>query len=68
MVTFSGPPATATRNRPISPELRQVLDTAAKVAGVDQIVITSGGQPGTMAEAPDRRGTTQAVRRICSWW
>jgi hypothetical protein len=24
-----------------------VLDTAAKVAGVDQIVITSGGQPGT---------------------
>lgn len=47
MVTMSGPPPTATRNRPISPDLRKVLETAGRAAGVDHIVITSGGQPGT---------------------
>ena len=34
----------ATRNKPITAELRQVLDTAARAAGVDTIRITSGGQ------------------------
>ena len=44
MVTFSGPPSGATRNKPITQELRRVLDAAAQAAGIDAIRITSGGQ------------------------
>lgn len=47
MVDFVGPPAGAIRNRPISDELRAVLEAAAQEVGVDLVRITSGGQPGT---------------------
>lgn len=47
MVSFSGPPAGATRNRPINDKLKAVLEKAGEAAGIDAIQITSGGQPGT---------------------
>lgn len=47
MVDFVGPPAGAIRNRPISDELRAILEAAAQEVGVDLVRITSGGQPGT---------------------
>ena len=37
MVTFTGPPDIAIRNKPISADLKQVLDTAARAAGVDTV-------------------------------
>lgn len=47
MVVFVGPPAGATRNRPIANELQVILEAAASEVGVDLIRITSGRQPGT---------------------
>ena len=47
MVKFSGPPSSAIRNRAISRELRDILEAAAEVVGIDEIRITSGRQPGT---------------------
>ncbi len=44
MTTFTGPPSSAIRNKPILDELKQVLQTAAQAAGVDAIRINSGGQ------------------------
>lgn len=41
---FKGPPSKATRNKPIAPELKQVLEKAAAAGGIEVIVITSGGQ------------------------
>lgn len=56
MVDFIGPPAGATRNRPICEELRAVLAAAAEEVGVDLVRITSGGQPGTHGR---RTGSTR---------
>jgi peptidoglycan hydrolase-like protein with peptidoglycan-binding domain len=35
------------RDRPIAQELREVLLRAAEAAGIDTVVVTSGGQPGS---------------------
>ncbi|MEL6477901.1 MAG: SH3 domain-containing protein [Pseudomonadota bacterium] len=56
MVEFVGPPAGATRNKPISGELRSILEAAAQEVGVDLVRITSGGQPGTHGK---RTGSTR---------
>jgi hypothetical protein len=61
MTTFTGPPSTAIRNKPITAELKQVLDTAARVAGVDAIRITSGGQD-ALGEGTRRTGSTRHDR------
>ena len=61
MTAFTGPPSEAIRNKPISSELKQVLDTAARAAGVDTIRITSGGQD-TLGEGPRRTGSTRHDR------
>ena len=58
MTTFAGPPVDAIRNKPITPGLKQVLDTAAQAAGVDKVVITSGGQD-TLGEGTRRTGSTR---------
>lgn len=58
MVTFSGPPKEAIRNQPISNELQQVLETAARDAGIDSVFITSGGQD-TLGEGTRRTGSTR---------
>lgn len=61
MTMFSGPPSGATRNKPISAQLRQVLETAARAAGIDAIRITSGGQD-ALGEGPRRIGSTRHDR------
>jgi hypothetical protein len=61
MTTFTGPPSEAIRNKPITLELKQVLDTAAQAAGVDTIVITSGGQD-ALGEGTRRTGSTRHDR------
>jgi hypothetical protein len=61
MTTFTGPPSEAIRNKPISAELKQVLDTAARAAGVDTIRITSGGQD-ALGEGTRRTGSTRHDR------
>ena len=58
MVTLSGPPAGAIRNLPISEELKRVLVHAAEVAGVDEVLINSGGQP-AKGEGGRRTGSTR---------
>ena len=58
MVTLSGPPSTATRNLPITPELQDILRRAAERVGVDTIQITSGGQP-AKGESSRRTGSTR---------
>jgi len=58
MVEIVGPPQGATRNRPITDELRHVLEQAAARIGVDKIVITSGGQPAE-GEPGTRQGSTR---------
>ncbi len=45
MAAISGPPASATRNQPITEELKRVINTAADAAGIDTVRIVSGGQP-----------------------
>lgn len=44
MVEIVGPPRTAVRNQPITPELRGLLEGAAQATGIQKIVIVSGGQ------------------------
>jgi hypothetical protein len=61
MTIFTGPPSNATRNKPITAELKQVLDTAARVAGVDTVRITSGGQD-ALGEGTRRTGSTRHDR------
>jgi hypothetical protein len=61
MTTFTGPPSAAIRNKPISEELKRVLDVAAQAAGVDTIRITSGGQD-TLGEGTRRTGSTRHDR------
>jgi hypothetical protein len=61
MTTFTGPPSDAIRNKPITSELKQVLDTAARAAGVDGIRITSGGQD-ALGEGTRRTGSTRHDR------
>lgn len=57
MVEIVGPPTGATRNWPITAELRHVLEQAAAKIEVDRIIITSGGQPAA-GEGP-RIGSTR---------
>lgn len=47
----------ATRNKPIVPELVAILDAAARVSGVDRVVVGSGGQPA--APGTPRKGSTR---------
>jgi hypothetical protein len=61
MTTFTGPPSEAIRNKPISSELKQVLDAAARAAGVDGIRITSGGQD-ALGVGTRRTGSTRHDR------
>jgi hypothetical protein len=61
MATFTGPPSGAIRNKPISEELKQVLEAAAQAAGVDTIRITSGGQD-TLGQGTRRAGSTRHDR------
>jgi hypothetical protein len=61
MTTFTGPPADAIRNKPITDELKQVLQAAAEAAGVDKIIITSGGQD-VLGEGTRRTGSTRHDR------
>jgi hypothetical protein len=61
MIEFTGPPAGATRNKPITDELKQVLWTAAEAAGVDKVIITSGGQD-ALGEGTRRTGSTRHDR------
>ncbi|AWM01869.1 SH3 domain-containing protein [Bradyrhizobium amphicarpaeae] len=58
MTSFAGPPADAIRNKPITNELRNVLDAAATAAGVDTIRITSGGQD-ALGHGTRRTGSTR---------
>jgi hypothetical protein len=61
MTTFTGPPPEAIRNKPITSELKQVLDAAARSAGVATIQITSGGQD-ALGEGTRRTGSTRHDR------
>jgi hypothetical protein len=61
MATFNGPPREAIRNKPITEELKRVLDTAAQAAGIDTINITSGGQD-ALGEGTRRTGSTRHDR------
>ena len=58
MTAFTGPPREAIRNKPITPELKQVLHTAANAAGIDAIRITSGGQD-ALGRGTRRTGSTR---------
>ena len=44
MAQIVGPPANVIRNRPITTELRELLNGAADATGVQKVVIVSGGQ------------------------
>lgn len=48
--------AAKTRSLPISPELEKVLKAAGQAAGIDSIIVTSGGQPPT---GKQREGSTR---------
>jgi hypothetical protein len=61
MTVFTGPPSSAIRNKPISAELKEVLDAAAQSAGVDTVRITSGGQD-ALGEGTRRTGSTRHDR------
>ena len=61
MPSFTGPPQSAIRNKPISAELKKVLDSAAQTAGVDTIRIISGGQD-ALGEGTRRTGSTRHDR------
>ncbi|TQF38979.1 hypothetical protein UNPF46_14295 [Bradyrhizobium sp. UNPF46] len=58
MTIFTGPPSDAIRNKPITNELKNVLDTAAVAAGIDTIRITSGGQD-AIGHGTRRTGSTR---------
>jgi hypothetical protein len=47
----------ATRNKPITAKLERILDAAARAAGVDRVVVGSGGQPA--APGTPRKGSTR---------
>lgn len=47
----------ATRNKPITAELERILHQAAVAAGVDRVVVGSGGQPA--APGTPRKGSTR---------
>jgi hypothetical protein len=59
MAVIVGPPGNATRCRPITAELRELLNGAADATGVDKVVIVSGGQ--TSNHAPHLEGA------VCGW-
>jgi Bacterial SH3 domain len=61
MVAISGPPRTAIRNKPITDELKQLLQNAAQTAGIDAIRINSGGQD-ALGEGTRRTGSTRHDR------
>jgi len=61
MTSFTGPPADAIRNKPISEELKRVLEAAAQAAAIDAIRIISGGQD-TLGEGSRRTGSTRHDR------
>lgn len=54
MAQIVGPPANVIRNRPITAQLRELLDGAADATGVEKVVIVSGGQ--TSNHAPNLEG------------
>jgi hypothetical protein len=54
MAQIVGPPANVIRNRPITTELRELLNGAADATGVERVVIVSGGQ--TSNHAPNLKG------------
>jgi hypothetical protein len=54
MAQIVGPPANVIRNRPITTELRELLDGAAGATGIERVVIVSGGQ--TSNHAPSLEG------------
>ena len=74
MAEIVGPPANVIRNRPITTELRELLDGSADATGVEKVVIVSGGQTSnhapiwrvSSAAGPDRAGTTTAGRPTSS--
>ena len=59
MAVIVGPPANAIRCRPITAELRELLNGAADDTGVERVVIVSGGQ--TSNHAPHLKGV------VCGW-
>ncbi|MBB1093715.1 SH3 domain-containing protein [Rhodopseudomonas palustris] len=61
MTIFTGPPSSAIRNKPISEQLKRVLASAAQSAGIDTIIITSGGQD-VLGDGPRRTGSTRHDR------
>jgi len=54
MAEIVGPPANSIRNKPITSQLRTLLDGAAGATGLSKIVIVSGGQ--TSNHAPSLEG------------
>jgi hypothetical protein len=54
MAQIVGPPANVIRNRPITTELRELLNGAADATGIERVVIVSGGQ--TSNHAPNLEG------------
>lgn len=54
MAAIVGPPTNVIRNRPITTKLRELLDGAADDAGVERVVIVSGGQ--TSNHSPNLEG------------
>lgn len=54
MAEIVGPPSNVIRNKPITTELRDLLDGAAEATGVGKVVIVSGGQ--TSNHAPNLEG------------
>src|SRR5947209_208670 len=60
MAQIVGPPANVIRNRPITTELRALLNGAAEATGVQKVVIVSGGQ--TSNHAPNLEGVVRLDR------
>ncbi len=58
MAQVSGPPAGATRNKPIRDSLRGLLSAAADEVGIDHIRISSGGQD-RLGRGSRRTGSTR---------
>lgn len=59
MAEIVGPPASSIRCRPITTELRELLDGAADATGIERVVIVSGGQ--TSNHASHLKGV------VCGW-
>lgn len=58
MTEIVGPPKDAKRNKPITAELRKVLNKAGQAAGIDTIDIVSGGQD-VKGKGKRRTGSTR---------